>query len=90
MIRSVDRPGKNSMGKMAKRPRSTEELEELLHEQLAFLESSAAAFDAGMDGEAKRLAVALRVLLHDTKNSHSLLGPAWQKERQVRGHCLGV
>jgi hypothetical protein len=64
---------------MAKRPRSTEELEELLHEQLAFLESSAAAFDAGKHEEAKRLAVSLRVLLHDTKNSHSLLGQLGKK-----------
>jgi hypothetical protein len=67
------------MGKMAKRPRNAEELEELLHEQLAFLENSAAAFDAGMDGEAKRLAVSLRVLLHDTNTSHSLLGQLGKK-----------
>lgn len=34
---------------------------------------SCQAFDAGHFSEAKRLAVALRVLLHDTPKSHSLL-----------------
>ena len=36
-----------------------------------------------MDGEAKRLAVSLRVLLHDTKNSHSLLGQLGRKNNFV-------
>jgi hypothetical protein len=57
----------------AKRKRTTEELERLLGEQLSFLEGSAAAFDAGFEGEAKRLAVAIRVLLHNTPQSHALL-----------------
>lgn len=39
-----------------------------------FLVSSAEAFDRGQGGEAKRLAVSLRVLFHDTAQSHSLLG----------------
>jgi hypothetical protein len=59
---------------MSKRvPQSRDELEAHLREQVAFLESSAAAFDAGFDGEAKRLAVAIRVLVHDTSSSRSLL-----------------
>jgi hypothetical protein len=45
-----------------------------LAEQIEFLKASAAAFDAGFEGEAKRLAVVIRVLVHDTKTSHSLLG----------------
>lgn len=32
------------------------------------------SFDNGFDGEAERLAVSARVLLHDTRHSHSLLG----------------
>jgi hypothetical protein len=49
-------------------------LEEHLRDQLQFLRLSAEAYDSGFEGEAKRLAIALRVLFHDTKNSHSLLG----------------
>src|SRR5215203_4924840 len=68
---------------MAKRTRTKQELEALLDEQIGFLERSAAAFDDGKDGEAKRLAVTLRVLLHDAKNSHSLLGQLGRKQNFV-------
>lgn len=50
-----------------------EELDATLLEQIAFLESSTSAFDQGFSGEAKRLAVTVRVLLHDTAKSSSLL-----------------
>jgi len=63
-----------------KLPQTQAELEEHLQEHLQFLESSAKAFDAGCDGEAKRLAVSIRVLLHDTQSSHSLLGQLNQKD----------
>ena len=53
---------------------SSEELEKHLQEQIQFLESSASSFDNGCVSEAKRLAVVLRVLLHDTDKSKSLLG----------------
>lgn len=62
-----------------KRQVTQPELEQHLVEQLQFLEASAEAFDRGLEGEAKRLAVTLRVLLHDTKNSHSLLGQLGRK-----------
>jgi hypothetical protein len=52
----------------------TQELEQHLEEHLSFLRSSADAYDGGQDGEAKRLAVSIRVLCHDTANSASLLG----------------
>jgi hypothetical protein len=58
---------------MAKRQRTPQDLEELLAEQIQFLEASATAFDQGFEGEAKRLAVTARVLLHDTDRSHALL-----------------
>lgn len=64
---------------MTKRQRSLQELEELLTEQIQFLEASAEAFDRGFEGEAKRLAVPARVLLHDTPSSHSLLGQLGKK-----------
>jgi hypothetical protein len=58
------------------------ELEDHLNEQLHFLESSAGAFDKGFDGEAKRLAVAIRVLVHDTSKSRSLLGQLGRLQSQ--------
>jgi hypothetical protein len=54
---------------------------EHLLDQLSFLEESGRAFDAGRVGEAKRLAVVVRVLLHDTAKSKSLLGQMKLKER---------
>ena len=53
---------------------SHKELEEHLLEQVLALKASTAAFDEGNDFEGKRLAVAIRVLVHDTSSSHSLLG----------------
>jgi hypothetical protein len=44
-----------------------------LHEQMTFLRGSAESYDAGDFSEAKRLATTLRLLLHDTKKSRSLL-----------------
>lgn len=55
-------------------PQSKLELEQHLDDHLSFLRSSADAYDSGQDGEAKRLAVSIRVLLHDTGSSASLLG----------------
>lgn len=52
-----------------------------LVEQLQFLDASCAAFDAGAEIEAKRLAVSLRVLLHDTASSHSVLGQLGEKDK---------
>lgn len=59
---------------MPKVKQSKQELLEHLDENLGFLKASAIAFDAGHTGESKRLAVTIRVLLHDTNNSKSLLG----------------
>ncbi len=46
---------------------------EHLARQLSFLERSAAAYDRGERDEAYRIAVAIRVLLHDTRRSVSIL-----------------
>ena len=54
-------------------PQSPAELREHLSEQLAWLRNSAALYDAGQVHEAKRLAVPIRVLVHDTRLSLSLL-----------------
>lgn len=63
----------------AERPQSREELEAHLAEQVQFLEASAASFDAGFEGEAKRLALTIRVLVHDKGRSRSLLGQLGMK-----------
>jgi hypothetical protein len=55
------------------------ELEEHLAEQLSLLEASADAFDQGAKAEAKRMAASLRILLHDTARSLSLLGQLGRK-----------
>jgi hypothetical protein len=44
-----------------------------LAEQRGFLQASAGAYDSGQESEAKRLALHLRVLLHDTRQQQSLL-----------------
>jgi len=56
---------------MPVRPR--EELPGLLAEQVDFLSVSAARYDEGYEHEAKRMALSLRVLLHDSRKSVSLL-----------------
>jgi len=44
-----------------------------LRDQIGFILSSAASYDNGFEGEAKRLAIAIRILVHDTNRSISLL-----------------
>jgi hypothetical protein len=54
-------------------PQSADDLQAHLADHIQFLIDSSDAFDAGREGEAKRIAVSLRVLLHDSGTSHSLL-----------------
>lgn len=63
-----------------KTPQSRDELVVHLREQVRFLDNSARSYDEGFEGEAKRLAVVLRVLCHDTSNSRSLLKQLKVKE----------
>lgn len=51
-----------------------EELRAHLVEQMEFIKSSSRSFDDGFLGEGKRLATVIRVLVHDTAQSKSLLG----------------
>ncbi len=64
---------------MATISRSLDDLNLLLQEQLEFLMLSCASFDNGFAGEIKRLAVSVRVLVHDTNSSSSLLTLANRK-----------
>ena len=52
---------------------SEDDLQTHLSEQIAFLKNSTKSYDEGFDGEAKRMATAIRVLVHDTPKSASLL-----------------
>jgi hypothetical protein len=52
-----------------------------LREQVGFLVRSCEAFDSGAREEGHRLAVVIRVLVHDTKQSRSLLGQLGIKEK---------
>ena len=54
-------------------PLSEEDLKKHLKEQFNFLQLSVKSYDSGYSSEAKRIATTLRVLLHDTKSSKSLL-----------------
>lgn len=66
---------------MPKVPQSGDDLRRLLVEQTGFMNRSASAYDAGFLDEAKRLAVSIRVLVHDTAKSTSLLTQLGEKER---------
>jgi hypothetical protein len=61
---------------------SAEELERHLEEQIRFLQTSAREFDNGHEEEAKRLATTIRVLIHDSNKSKSLLGQLGKKSVQ--------
>jgi hypothetical protein len=56
-----------------KHKQTRKDLAQQFSDQLDFLQWSAEGYDLGHTAEAKRLATTLRVILHDTKYSHSLL-----------------
>lgn len=64
---------------MGKIPQTADQLSAQLDKQLRWLKRSIASFDEGFEDEAGRLAVVVRVLVHDTRSSHSLLGQLDQK-----------
>lgn len=51
-----------------------------LGETVQFIIASCQAFDSGYESEAKRIAVAIRVLVHDTERSRSLLAQLDKKD----------
>ncbi|MCC0031180.1 MAG: SEC-C domain-containing protein [Brucellaceae bacterium] len=67
---------------VAKIQQTADQLSAQLDKQLRWLERSVAAFDEGFEDEAGRLAVVVRVLVHDTRSSHSLLGQLGHKNVQ--------
>jgi hypothetical protein len=67
-----------------------DELTQHLAEQKKFLQKSCAAYDAGDVAEAKRIAHSIRVLLHDTTSSTSLLKHLGMKGRKFYNSCMPV
>jgi hypothetical protein len=66
---------------MARHRQTDPELMEHLYQQIAFLRRSASQYDNGEFSEAKRLATTLRILLHDSHTSKSLLTQLGLKEK---------
>lgn len=60
--------------------RTKEDLQKQLDDQIYFLKESITAFDSGREMEFKRIALTLRVLLHDSWKSKSLLGQLEMKD----------
>jgi len=61
--------------------RTEDELKSELNKQIGYLQRSCADFDKGEESEAPRIAVTLRVLLHDTSASISLLKQLGVKDK---------
>ena len=61
-------------GRRKKALRKHSTLDDNLERQIRYLKRSCALFDQGHEDESQRIAVTLRVLLHDTVHSKSLLG----------------
>ena len=58
---------------MGKYNLNQQELLEHWNDQLSFIQSSAHQFDIGKENEARRIATSLRIMFHETSNSHSLI-----------------
>lgn len=58
---------------MEKVKQKREDLEKHLQDHIRFLQNSAQSYDEGFEGEAKRMAVSIRVLFHHTNSSKSLV-----------------
>lgn len=61
-------------------PQTQDELKRHFQEQFYFLIASCNSYDAGFEAEAKRLAVTIRTLVHDTEKSKSLLSSLGLKD----------
>jgi len=70
-----------------KTPQTNEELKKHLQDQLGFLKASCELYDQGNHAEGKRIALALRLLLHDTTNSISLAQQLGIKNQNFLSTC---
>lgn len=65
---------------MTNSTQTEEDFQNHLKEQIQFLLRSSQAYDEGYESEAKRLAAVIRILLHDTSRSTSLLAHLNRKD----------
>ncbi len=65
-----------------------DDLQNQLNDQIEFLKLSAQAYDRGFESESKRMATTIRILLHDTLKSHSLLGQLNLKDTKFLSTCV--
>jgi hypothetical protein len=65
-------------------------LKEQLRRQLSFLDHSSDAYDRGLQDEAIRIATTIRVLVHQTKNSTSLLKHLGATEIHLLSTCRDI
>ena len=65
---------------LARIAQTPDELRAHLRDHIGFIRDGGARFDDGSRSYAKQIAVSLRVLLHDTSQSHSLLGQLGLKD----------
>lgn len=65
-------------------------LTEQFSRQVLFIERSSASYDQGHNDEALRIAVALRVLIHDTSKSTSLLTQLGVKNKILLSTTIGT
>jgi hypothetical protein len=69
---------------------SEQELLRDLEEQIRFLQRSADAYDNGFIDEAKRMAKTMRILVHDTRQSTSLLTSLEKKDIQFYSTAANI
>jgi hypothetical protein len=75
-----------SSGGLSIRKLQSQDLSQHLAEQISFLRASAAAFDDGVEAEAKRLAVQIRVLVYDAQGSRRNRSVSLLTQLGVRDH----
>ncbi|HBD7396235.1 hypothetical protein [Legionella longbeachae] len=63
--------------------RTIVDLVQALKEQIYFLKQSSQQYDKGHVNEAKRIANVIRILVHDTKNSKSILNQLELKDKSI-------
>jgi len=69
---------------------SEQEILRHLEEQTGFLQRSADAYDNGFIGEAKRMATTIRIMVHDTRQSTSLLTSLGKKDLQFYSTAANI
>ncbi len=75
---------------MSNLKQSREDLFDHLQDQMHFLQASCSSYDEGSINESKRLAVVIRVLVHDTSKSKSLLNQLDMKSLQYLDTSLPI